>query len=196
MFSFSILFASEITFGGGYTKVSLQEGNRSVILTDGAYVNTKDIQLTADSIELSGDDYNQLKCKGKVKIIESARGISMSCPIISYDRSTEEIIADGWVEIDDTEHEVRLSGAWLEYDKNASVMTLQIQAKIVKETSSGLMTCNADSITYNANEQTVTLKGGAKVVWGSDTYKASIIIVNLESEEVTLHGTITGEVNG
>jgi len=192
----SCLFASEISFGGGYTKVSLQDGNRTVLLTGTAYAKTEDVSLEADSIELYGSDYETVKCTGNVKVVEKEKGITLTCPKIIYNRVDEELVADGWIEIDDTEHEVKLSCAWLDYNQKTSEMLLQIRAKIEKDTDSGLMTCTADSIEYNAEAQTVTLKGSAKVVWGEDHYNASIITVDLNTEDVTLHGFISGEVNG
>lgn len=190
------LFASEIKFGGGYTKVSLQDGNHSVSLTGSAYVNTENISLLADSIELFGDNYETIRCTGNVTVKEEKKGLTLLCPTLVYDRSDEELLADGWIEIDDTENEILLSCAWLDYDQKNDKMTLQIMAKIVKNTDNGIMTCTADSIEYDANAQTVVLKGSSKVVWGSDSYSASIITVNLETEEITLHGFISGEVNG
>lgn len=192
----SCIFASEINFSGGFTKVSLQDGNHTVTLSDPANISCDDITISADTIELYGTDYNYVKCSGNVKINESNRNISMSCPILVYNRGQEELLSDGWIEIDDTQHEVKLSGAWLEYDKAQGVMLLQMQATIEKDTDDGLMTCKADSIEYNSDNQTVTLKGTASVVWGDDNYRASIITVNLDTEEVVLHGTISGEVNG
>lgn len=192
----SCLFASEITFGGGYTRVSLQDGNHSVLLSGSAFADTGDVRLESDSIELYGDDYNTVKCTGNVKVEERENGITLESPKLVYDRDEEILMADGWVEIDDTEHEVKLSCAWLEYNQKTSIMTLQVGAKIVKDTDDGLMTCTADSIEYNADSQMVTLKGKSKVVWGQDTYSASIITVNLDTEEVTLHGSISGVVNG
>ncbi len=192
----SSVHASNINFSGGFTKVSLQDGNHTVTLSDPANVDCEDVSISADTIDLYGTDYNYVKCTGNVVVREEKRNITMSCPMLVYNRSKEELLSDGWIEIDDTQHEVKLSGAWLEYDKNNGIMLLQMQATIEKDTEDGLMTCKADSIEYNSDNQTVTLKGSANVIWGDDTYKASIITVNLDTEEVVLHGSITGEVNG
>ena len=75
-------------------------------------------------------------------------------------------------------------------------MILQMQASVQKNTDSGLMTCSADSIEFNNDEQTVILKGSAKVVWGDDNYNAAMIVVDLDTEDVALHGSVSGEVNG
>ena len=192
----SCVFATNINFSGGYTKVSLQDGNHTVTLSDPANVSCDDVAITAEKIELYGTDYNFVKCSGNVVVSEEKRGIQMSCPMLMYNREAEELLSDGWIEIDDTEHAVKLSGAWLDYNKSEGTMLLQMQATIEKDTDDGLMSCSADSVEYNSDNQTVTLKGSAKVIWGDDSYNASIITVNLDTEEVVLHGSISGEVNG
>lgn len=192
----SFVFASNITFSGGYTKVSLQDGNHSVMLTDGAYVNTDEFSLSANSIQLFGTDYDMVQCDGNVVVVEIEKELELKCPKLVYDRTAQELMANGWIEIDDKQNELKLSCAWLDYKQSEKIMLLQIRAKIVKNTDDGLMNCTANSIEYNSETQIVKLKGNARVEWGDDIYNASIITVNLDTEEVTLHGSISGEVNG
>ncbi len=192
----AIVFASNITFSGGYTKVNLQEGNRSVSLTGGAKVAADGLAIEADEIELYGTDYQYVSCKGNVIVKDEERGLSLQCPSLSFNREDEKIISDGWIEIQDTQNEATLSGAWFEYNTKSTLMKLQMMAKIVKVTDDGLMTCNADSIEFNNETQTVTLKGNAKIEWNGNTYSAAMIIVDLENNGITMHGSITGEVNG
>jgi lipopolysaccharide export system protein LptA len=192
----AIVFASNVTFSGGYTKVNLQEGNKSVSLTGGANISADGLIIQADEIELYGADYKYVSCKGNVKVKDEERGIALTCPSLSFDREEEKIISDGWIEIQDTKNEATLSGAWFEYNTKSTLMKIQMMAKIVKVTDDGLMTCNADSIEFNNETQTVTLKGNAKIEWNGNTYSAALIIVDLENNGITMHGSITGEVNG
>lgn len=192
----AIVFASNITFSGGYTKVNLQEGNKTVSLSGGASVSADNLVIEADKIELYGEDYKYVSCTGAVTVKDEERGISLQCPSLSYNREEERIVSDGWIEIQDTKNEATLSGSWFEYDTKSTLMKLQMMAKIVKVTDDGLMTCNADSIEFNNETQKVTLKGNASVEWNGNTYKAAMIIVDLENNGITMHGSITGEVNG
>ncbi len=192
----AIVCASNVSFSGGYTKVNLQEGNKSVSLSQGANVTADGITIKADEIELYGTDYKYVSCRGNVEVSDSERGISLSCPSLSFDRESGKIVSDGWIEIEDTTNEASLSGARFEYDTKTTLIKLQMMAKIVKVTEDGLMTCQADSIEFNNETQTVTLKGNAEVQWSGNTYKASLIIIDLEDYGITMHGSITGEVNG
>ena len=173
------LFASEISFSGGYTKVSMQQGNKSVTLSGGAKVSTDQVDLSADSMKLYGENYRYVTCTGNVQATEHENGISFNSPDIFYDRETGEVRSDSWIEIQDTKNQVSLSGAWFEYNMKTSVMKLQIMARIVKIAEEKLMVCRADNITYDGKANTVTLRGNATVEWKDDTYKAAMIVVDL-----------------
>ena len=190
------LIASDISFSGGYTKVDMQQGNRRVILSGGAKVTTDKVELLSDSIELYGDNYRYVTCKGNVRATESENGISFTSPDIQYDRELGIVRSDSWIEIQDTQNQVALSGAWFEYDMGRNLMRLQMMAKIIKVTDEGLMVCRADSIEYDGQANTVSLKGNASVSWNNDTYKAAMIVVDLDTNAISLYGTITGEFNG
>ena len=189
------LFASEISFSGGYTKVSMQQGNKSVSLSGGAKVSTDQVDLSADSMKLYGENYRYVTCTGNVQANEHENGISFNSPDIFYDRQTGEVRSDSWIEIQDTKNQVSLSGAWFEYNMKTSIMKLQIMARIVKIAEEKLMVCRADDIVYNGKENTVTLRGNAIVEWKDDTYKAAMIVVDLNTNDISLYGTISGAFN-
>ena len=189
------LFASEISFSGGYTKVSMQQGNKSVTLSGGAKVSTDQVDLSADSMKLYGENYRYVTCTGNVQANEHENGISFNSPDIFYDRQTGEIRSDSWIEIQDTKNQVSLSGAWFEYNMKTSIMKLQIMARIVKIAEEKLMVCRADNITYDGKANTVTLRGNATVEWKDDIYKAAMIVVDLNTNDISLYGTISGAFN-
>ena len=189
------LFASEISFSGGYTKVSMQQGNKSVTLSGGAKVSTDQVDLSADSMKLYGENYRYVTCTGNVQAKEHENGISFNSPDIFYDRQTGEVRSDSWIEIQDTKNQVSLSGAWFEYNMKTSIMKLQIMARIVKIAEEKLMICRADNITYDGKENMVTLRGNATVNWKDDTYKAAMIVVDLNTNDISLYGTISGAFN-
>lgn len=122
--------------------------------------------------------------------------ISIYCDNLSYDSDNEKVVSDGKVTIDDSERKAKITGARLVYDKNEALITLSLQAKCEKETDKGLLSCTSESMVYNTDNQTLTIIGNAKVVWDKDSYRASIIIVDLNTDKVTLIGPVSGEMNG
>ena len=176
------LYASDITFSGGYTKVSMQEGNKSVSLSGGALVSANGLSISAQEIKLYG--------------VDSERGITLQCPGLFYDRQTGEIVSDGWIEVQDETNDATLSGARFEYDTNSTLIKVQMMARVVKNTDDGPMICRADSIEFDNSNQTVKLKGNANISWNGNVYKAAVITVDLSDYGITMEGEISGEVNG
>ena len=196
LFALSFIGASAISFSGGHTSVSMQDGSRSVSLSGGAVVTTDTFSIKSDRINIYGDNYSYVSCEGNVNASEPERGLSFQSPNLFYDRNAGKVRSDSWIEIQDTKNQAALSCAWFEYSMETQTMKLQLMAKIIKVTDQGLMVCRADSIEYRGKENTVTLKGNANVTWNGDTYKAAIIMVDLNTNDIRLYGTVSGEFNG
>lgn len=193
----SIAFAADpISFRGGYTRAVMKEGRESIILSQGAAVSSGSMLFEAETIELIGSNTRYVRGTGSVRVTDSLNNITITCSGISFDRETEQLLVDGWVEIQDLENEVIASGAFLSYDRQLGVMKLQIAAKLLRHTESGPMVCRADSIEYDRKNLLLTLVGNTSVLWKGDTYEASTTTVNLETEEIVMEGTIKGTVNG
>lgn len=189
-------FAAEISFSGGFTKVTMQEGERRVLLSEGATINTQDLELEAEEVEIYGKNYSNVLCTGNVCVTVSDRGISLQTPSLFYDRDKALMSTDSWIEIQDEENQAALSGSWFEYDMDNEILKLQVMARIIKITDDGPMTCRADSIELDNKTHMVTLKGNATISWNNDTYKASVIVVDLQTNDISMYGSISGEVNG
>jgi lipopolysaccharide export system protein LptA len=186
----------KITFKGGYTRAVMKEGRESIILTQGAMVQVGEIVFEAQTIELSGKDSRYLTGTQDVRIVDSERELTIAATNLTYDRELENILIDGWVEIQDLKNEVIASGAYLSYDQALGIMKLQIAAKLLHHTESGAMVCRADSISYDRSNMTLALKGNSSIYWKGDVYEASSITVDLETEEIHMEGSIKGTVHG
>ena len=189
-------FAQSMQFSGGKTTVTTQQGSNRVVLSGGAKASTDEVELSSDTIELYGENYSFVLCTGNVQAKEKENGISFYSPNLFYDRESGKVSSDSWIEIQDTKNQAALSGGWFEYNMQSSEMKLQLMAKIIKVTDSGLMVCRADRIEYNGSEQTVTLKGNASISWNDDTYNAAMIVVDLKTNDIRMYGDISGAFNG
>ena len=133
--SSGILAAAEpISFKGGYTRAVMREGRETIMLTQGAMVSTGSIDFQAQSIELIGPNARYMVGTGSVTITDAENNIIITCTSISFDRETEQLLVDGWVEIQDLENEVIASGAYLSYNRNEGTRKLQIAAKLLRHT--------------------------------------------------------------
>ena len=186
------LFSSPVSFSGGYSKVSLKEGKKSVSLTNGANVSAEGMKITADEILLAGDDYSQITCSGKINIQDEEKGLLIKTSNLYYDRSGERLIISSWCEVSDSINELEASSFSVVYDLRNEILSLEMSARLLMNTDSGILNARAEKITFNRNENTLVLAGNASVDWNSNSYSASLLSINLDSEEIHLEGKIKG----
>ena len=185
--SSTLLFADNITFSGGSSSVVLRDGRENVVLSEGASVAVGSMEIQADTITLSGDDWRYVTCTGNASVIDPERGISIRTASIWYDRSEERILISSWFEVDDTENEVTATGASLEYLMNDERLQLDKDVSLLKNTEdSGIMRCSAESVIFARTSNTLELRGSATVDWDGDRYEAEVISVDLDTDSISL----------
>ena len=193
----ALLFADNITFSGGTSSIVLRDGRENVVLSGGASVTVESMEISADSITLSGDNWRYVSCSGNTTVKDESRGISIRTSSIWYDRSTERILISSWFEIDDTENEVSATGAALEYSLSDERLQLDKDVSLLKNTDdNGIMRCSAESVIFSRSDNTVQLRGSASVDWDGDSYEAEVISVDLDTDSISLDGRIRGTING
>ena len=192
----NVLFSAPVTFSGGYSKVSLKEGRRSVSLTGGATVSAEGMVITADSVTLTGDDYDVVECTGTIEIKDEEKGLSIKTTALYYDRTAERLLISAWCEVSDSVNELEAGAGAVSYDLRNEVLSLERAARLMKATDSGLLSARAERITFDRGADTLTLQGNAEVEWNRNSYRAKLITINLTTEEIRLEGRIEGEVHG
>lgn len=190
------LSAGTISFKGGESKLSLKEGNESVILSKGAYVKADTLAISSDKITLSGKDWRYITCEGKTSITDEKRGIEITTSYIWYDRVEELLIISAWFEIDDTIQELYAQGGSLRYDMKNELLELGMQIQLLKNSDNSLMRCVSEAVIYDRAEEKVSLKGSAKVSWKGDDYEAEVISIDMKTDTIQLGGRIKGTING
>ena len=193
----ALLFADNITFSGGTSSIVLRDGRENVVLSGGASVTVESMEISADSITLSGDNWRYVSCSGNTTVKDESRGISIRTSSIWYDRSAERILISSWFEIDDTENEVSATGAALEYSLSDERLQLDKDVSLLKNTDdNGIMRCSAESVIFSRSDNTVQLRGSASVDWDGDSYEAEVISVDLDTDSISLDGRIRGTITG
>lgn len=186
------LYASSISFNGGYTKISMQEGLESITLENPAFVEIDNLTLSATKISLLGKDYDKIKCEGKVKIVDNEKGLTILCQSLFFDRTTNLISIVGGVEIDDTINELHATALQLEYDIDQGKMDMSVEVKLLHIADNSVMSCSCDTLRYDRDGKTLVLLGNSTVNWKKDEYRAEAISVNMENNEISLKGSIEG----
>lgn len=188
--------AQDISFKGGSTRMKMQQGSETILLDNGAEVQVGSLVLRATSMELYGKDFRFVRCKGDVSLEDEERGISLVTSSLLFDRVDETLLIDSWVELEDSNNQVAASAARMEFFLQDGIVLLQVQARLLKHTDENPMVCRSDYMKFDRDKQMLDLKGRATIVWKPDTYEAQSITVNLDTEEITMEGSIKGTIHG
>ena len=188
--------AANLSFSGGKSSLSLKEGKEEVVLSEGAVVNLDDMTITGEKIVLSGEDWRYVECEGSTLIDDTSRGLAIRAVDILYDRQSETLSIGSWFEVNDTQQEITAMGGSMYFDMESEVLELNQQVTLLKITDRGIMECSAESMIYDRNNSSLSLRSNATVNWNGDEYKAEVISVNLENDEIKLEGRIKGTING
>lgn len=193
MFSQSLI-AANISFQGGYTKLSMKEGQESISLENNAEVTIDDLQLSSQKIELIGKEYDEIICSGNVKFIDNKNKLKILSNNLSYDRKNEVIEINGWVEIEDTKNNIQLSASYLHFDINNESMELQTEVTLFHLSEDSLMKCLSDSLKFDRENNFLVLFGNASVDFNEDKYKAQAITIDLTTNDISMEGSIEGTI--
>jgi lipopolysaccharide export system protein LptA len=196
LFILSSASGDDITFEGGNTSIRTQAGRQVITLSQGAHIQSGSIILKADTITLYGDGFRYASCLGGLSLVDEERNLKLKANRLLYDRETEEILIEGYVELDDPVNELIARGFGLEYMIGEQKITLNAEVTLEKHTSSGAMVCKADVMDFDRNAMSLLLSGRASVDWAGDRYEAQQIVIDLEREEITAEGSIRGVIHG
>ena len=191
VFFFScLLFAEKIVFSAGSMTGQAGDSSATTTLTGGAFVQTPSIEISADSIELSGDDYRFIKASGSIsgKNIES--NMEFTCDSMSYDRQTKVAQLQGNVKLTDSENDVKADAQLIEYNQNTNNAVLQIGITLNQKKN----ICTGAYAVYQKNEQILEISGNAQVKQEDDVFRAQQITLNLDTQNITLSGNVKGSV--
>lgn len=186
----SLLFAEKITFSAGSMSGQAGDSSATTTLTGGAFVQTSSIEISADSIELSGDDYRFIKASVNVSGKNLETNMEFTCDSMSYDRETKVAQLQGNVKLVDTENDVKADAQLIEYNQNTNIAVLQIGINLTQKKN----VCTGAYAVYKKNEQMLEISGNAQVKQEEDVFRAQQITLNLDTQNITLSGNVKGSV--
>lgn len=184
------LFAEKITFSAGSMSGQAGDSSATTTLTGNAFIQTSSIEISADTIELSGDDYRFIKAEGAVSGKNLETNMEFTCDSMSYDRQTKVAMLQGNVKLVDIENDVKADAQIIEYNQNTNIAVLQIGITLTQKKN----VCTGAYAVYQKNEQLLEISGNAQVKQENDTFRAQQITLNLDTQNITLSGNVKGSV--
>jgi lipopolysaccharide export system protein LptA len=170
--------------------MSLASGSQHAVLTGRAHVDTEDLRITADRIELFGRDLIYAQCTGSVRIVDARRGLEITSDDVFYDRDRRIARVRGAAVMADLENEIVARAGFMEDRDSDQLTILQIAVRIFRRD----IECKAEFARYYRDRKVLELSGMPWVSKGDDTYVGTRITIDLDTEEISAEGGVSGTV--
>jgi lipopolysaccharide export system protein LptA len=165
-------------------------GKEVTILVGHAEVRSDKLILRADRIEIQGADNQFIDCSGKVWGREEEKDIYFETDRLRYDRTLKIARLEGNSTLEDRKNEIVAKGRFIEYDDQAEVTVFQISVRLFKDD----MVCRSEYAVYRRKEKLLDLSGFPVVYKRDDEFRADRIRVDLDTDDVTMEGTVSGTI--
>jgi lipopolysaccharide export system protein LptA len=165
-------------------------GRETTILSGNAEVRSDNLLLRADRIEIQGDDNQFIDCNGKVWGMEEEKDILFQTDRLRYDRTLKIARLEGNSTLEDRKNEIVAKGRYIEYDDQAEVTVFQISVRLFNDD----MVCRSEYAVYRRNEKLLDLSGFPVVFKKDDEFRADRIRVDLDTDDVTMEGAVSGTI--
>jgi lipopolysaccharide export system protein LptA len=165
-------------------------GREITILQGNAEVKTDNFILRASRIEIHGDDNQFIDCTGGVWGMEEEKEIIFQADRIRYDRIQKIARLEGNATLEDRKNELVVKGNYIEYDDNVEITVMQISVRMFKDD----MVCRSEYAVYRRQEQLLDLTGFPVVFKKDDEFRADRIRVDLDTDDVTMEGAVSGTI--
>lgn len=187
----AMIFCEEITFTADFMSGTAGSKTDTTILEGNATVQTSSMNISADAIELSGEDFRFITATGTVSGSITESQMDFTCGKLKYDRQTKVAQLEDAVHLVDVANEVTADAQIIEYNQNSETAVMQIEITLTQKDN----VCTSAFAIYKKNEQKLEMSGNPKIQQGTDSFRAQEITLNLETQEITLDGRVKGRVS-
>ncbi|MBU1079361.1 MAG: LptA/OstA family protein [Spirochaetes bacterium] len=182
--------AEDFSFSADSMAGAMSKGRERATLSGNAVVVSGGMRISANRIELYGDDFRYAECSGGVSVVDEERGLRLSTERLFYDRRDKVSRLTGPSVMEDRQNKVVIKGDYIENDDVRKIAVVQINVRILKEN----LSCRAEFARYDRAAKTLELTGTPVVRRDGDDYRAATILVNLDTEDIVLVGSVSGTV--
>ena len=182
--------AESFSFSSDSLTTVTAEGRERTLLKGDARVVSESTEIRAERIEIFGEDSRYIICTDDVRVVDSEQGIRLESQKLFYDRELDIIRIDGYASMVDKKNELLVEGGFLENLGEEDITIIQIGVRIMKPD----MVSRSEFARFDREKEILELSGNPHVIWKGDEYRASRIVMNLDTEEITLEGSVQGTV--
>ena len=143
LFISSFLYAEKIVFSASSMVGQTGNSNATTKLIGAAFVQTASIEISAEMIEMSGENYRYIKAEGNISGKNLDTNMEFTCDSLEFDRDTKIAILKGDVTLTDIENDVKAQAQIIEYNQETEIAVLQIQVKLIQKDNTCQLKKNA-----------------------------------------------------
>ena len=183
---------AEETWNFSANSVSSVQGDdySRTVLEGNAEVQTGNMLIKADRLELSGDDYNRIDGSGSTNIFDSDRNISVESDRFSYNRDDKVIEFRGRITMVDYDEDTVIRCEILKLIEDDDLVEMQVFVRLIQDDT----ICRGEFATFDMDKEILNISGNPVVWRKDDEYRAEEIQVNLDTEEIILSGRVSGSL--
>jgi lipopolysaccharide export system protein LptA len=190
LLALSTVAADTFSFKADKMSGSRASGREITVLVGHAEVRSDNLVLRADRIEIQGDNNQFIDCSGNVWGQEEEKEIFFETDRLRYDRTLKIARLEGNSTLEDRKNEIVAKGRFIEYDDQAEITVFQISVRLFKDD----MVCRSEYAVYRRNEKLLDLSGFPVVFKKDDEFRADRIRVDLDTDDVTMEGSVSGTI--
>jgi lipopolysaccharide export system protein LptA len=182
--------AETVEFSGDSMETVLAKGAERTVLSGHAYVRTEENEIHADRMELEGKDFQFIRCRGNVQVVNASKGIELDSQELFYDRREKVLRVNGAVVMVDRKNELVVKGGFLQHWESSEETVIQIGVRLLKKD----LVCRSEYARYLRPQSLLELSGMPLVNRKGDEYRALKIFVDLDKDTIRMEGEIRGKV--
>jgi lipopolysaccharide export system protein LptA len=188
--SIAPLGADTFTFKADQMSGGRAAGKETIILTGNAEVHSDSLVLRASKIEILGENNQFIDCTGSVWGQEQEKEIFFQTDRLRYDRKLKIARLEGNASLEDRKNSIVAKGRFIEYDDEKEVAILQVEVRLFKDD----LVCRSQYAEYRRKKKQLDLSGFPVVFKKQDEFRADRIRVDLDTDDVTMDGSVSGSI--
>lgn len=188
--SIQFSFGEKIIFSANNMTGKAGDSNTTTRLSGNAYIKTETMEIQAESVELSGEDYRYIKATGNVVGKNTETNMEFTCEGLDYDRTTKIAELRGNVDLTDIDNDVKAKAQVIVYNQDTDIAILQIKVNLLQEDN----VCTGSYAVYYKATQLLEISGNAQVKQKDDVFRAQFITLDMDTQDITLGGNVKGTV--
>ncbi|MDP2815972.1 MAG: LptA/OstA family protein [Rectinemataceae bacterium] len=179
-----------LTFSATRVESVLAKGKERTVLTGKAKVLSGTLEIKADRIEITGENYAFIACTGTVEVRDPEKGFFLKTEKLNYDRTNQISKTEGASTLEDSKNDVILKAEWIEFDQKNENILAQISVFILKED----FAARSEYALFNRKDNTLIMTGIPTVQTRDASLTATTISGSASSDKLNLEGNVSGSI--